>query len=39
VANIYELGCLPGKFEKINKKDLDKRCKEIDKGYKEECEE
>uniref|UniRef100_A0A914M1E7 Uncharacterized protein n=1 Tax=Meloidogyne incognita TaxID=6306 RepID=A0A914M1E7_MELIC len=39
LANIYELGCLPGKYEKINKKDLDKRCKVIDKEYNEECEE
>uniref|UniRef100_A0A915MZW0 Uncharacterized protein n=1 Tax=Meloidogyne javanica TaxID=6303 RepID=A0A915MZW0_MELJA len=39
LANIYELGCLPGKYEKINKKDLDKKCKEIDKEYKEECDE
>nr|CAD2192140.1 unnamed protein product [Meloidogyne enterolobii] len=38
-ANIYELGCLPRKYEKVNVNDADKRCKTVEKNYNEECEE
>jgi len=37
-ANIYELGCLPGNYEKVHRNKLDKKCKYIDKTYNKECE-